>query len=100
MKKIIIVIFSGVIFFSCKKGVDASTAEENHGTPAVDSITHVLPAELKQGINVSNWFEDISKPSQYSNAFTPQHFIEIKKLGFTYVRIPIGRTVLFQPSNP
>ncbi len=59
-----------------------------------------LPAQLKKGINLSNWFNDYSDPGQFATRFTTGHFTALKQLGFTYVRIPIGNTILFQPSSP
>jgi aryl-phospho-beta-D-glucosidase BglC (GH1 family) len=59
-----------------------------------------LPMSLQKGINLSNWFNDYSDPSKFAIHFTPVHFAKIKQLGFTFVRIPIGNTILFQPDNP
>ncbi len=55
---------------------------------------------LSRGINLSNWFNDYSDPSQFSNRFSDAHFALLKQLGFTYVRIPIGQFILFQQNNP
>jgi endoglucanase len=55
---------------------------------------------LARGINLSNWFNDYSDRSQYSNRFTDAHFETLKSRGFTYVRIPIGQDVLFEKNNP
>src|SRR3954454_20175606 len=98
---IIVAALAITILVSCNKSIDPTTGDESH--PVVsnnDSSSEVLPAQLSKGINLSNWFEDVSSPAQYANRFTPDHFATIKRLGFTYVRIPIGRTVLFQPANP
>lgn len=50
--------------------------------------------KLARGINLSNWFNDYSDPSQFSNRFSNAHFKQIKDAGFTYVRLPIGPSVL------
>lgn len=50
--------------------------------------------KLARGINLSNWFNDYSDPSQFSNRFNNTHFKQIKDAGFTYVRLPIGPSVL------
>ena len=49
---------------------------------------------LARGINLSNWFNDYSESSQFSNRFNNAHFKQIKDAGFTYVRLPIGPNVL------
>lgn len=81
-----------VLFIACRKHSDTPSAPN----PAFDKG---LPAQLKKGINLSNWFNDYSDPSQFGTRFTPAHFTTLKQLGFTYVRIPIGNTILFQSSN-
>jgi len=103
MKKntIIVAVFILAIFYSCQKKIGNPTEVQNHPeTLNDDSTSHVLPAQLLKGINLSNWFEDMSGSTQYGSLFTPVHFSTIKKLGFTYVRIPVGRSVLFQPADP
>lgn len=55
---------------------------------------------LAKGVNLSNWFNDYSDPSQFNNHFTLTTLSLIKEKGFTYVRIPIGSTILFNSSNP
>lgn len=54
---------------------------------------------LARGVNLSNWFNDYSDPRQYGNRFTDAHFALLKEVGFTYVRIPVGQNVMFQPQN-
>jgi aryl-phospho-beta-D-glucosidase BglC (GH1 family) len=69
-----------------------------------DTATHNfapgLPPQLLKGINLSNWFNDFSDPAQFGTRFTPLHFSTIKALGFTYVRLPVGITILFNPAQP
>jgi aryl-phospho-beta-D-glucosidase BglC (GH1 family) len=55
---------------------------------------------LAKGINLSNWFNNYSDPSQYGNRFTSSALQLIKTSGFTYVRIPVGPAILFNSSNP
>jgi len=55
---------------------------------------------LAKGVNLSNWFNDYSDPSQYATRFSLSTLQLIKSSGFTYVRIPIGVTILFNPANP
>ncbi|HEY6978045.1 MAG TPA: cellulase family glycosylhydrolase [Chitinophagaceae bacterium] len=55
---------------------------------------------LAKGINLSNWFNDYSDPLQYSNRFSAATLQLIKTKGFTYVRIPVGPVILFDPSQP
>jgi len=100
-KNIIVAAMATALFFSCQKGVHIPNEDESKPeTSKNDSSSYVLPVQLSKGINLSNWFEDASSPDEYNNLFTPEHFRTIKKSGFTYVRIPIGRTILFQPANP
>ncbi|MBN8835702.1 MAG: cellulase family glycosylhydrolase [Sphingobacteriia bacterium] len=80
------------LFAACKKET------------AADQSPNVNPSgtdiNLSKGINLSNWFNDYSDPAQFPNRFTTAHFQKIKQLGFTFVRIPIGSTILFQSNNP
>jgi endoglucanase len=80
--------------FACKK----KKKEEPVVIPPVNQTE--LPAALKKGINLSNWFNDYSDPGQYTTRFTATQFLQIKSLGFTYVRIPIGNTILYNSVNP
>lgn len=57
-------------------------------------------ASLAKGINLSNWFNDYSDPAQFSNRFSTSTLQLIKSSGFTYVRIPVGASLLFNSSNP
>jgi len=55
---------------------------------------------LAKGINLSNWFNDYSDPAQFNSRFSLSALQLIKSSGFTYVRIPIGITILFNPAQP
>jgi aryl-phospho-beta-D-glucosidase BglC (GH1 family) len=55
---------------------------------------------LSKGVNLSNWFNDYSDPGQYANRFSLSTLQLIKSTGFTYVRIPIGVTILFNAAHP
>lgn len=55
---------------------------------------------LAKGVNLSNWFNDYSDPAQFSNRFSLSTLQFIKSSGFTYVRIPIGVTILFNAAHP
>jgi len=63
------------------------------------SFQFAIPA-LSKGINLSNWFNDYSDPTQYGTRFSLTSLQQIKSLGFTYVRIPIGSTVLYNSTAP
>lgn len=69
----------------------------NIGTPITVAV---VSQSLAKGVNLSNWFNDYSDPSQYNTHFSLTDLQRIKAEGFTYVRIPIGSPVLFQESNP
>jgi endoglucanase len=86
-----ILIFCSLI--NCKK----KTTTPDPLPPAIsDSFTTVL----SKGINLSNWFNGYSDPGQFSNRFSLSTLQLIKQKGFTYVRIPIGENILFNPANP
>jgi len=72
---------------ACKKNVGKSQ-------PATTSD------KFSRGTNLSNWFNSYSDPNQYSNRFTANTLALIKSSGFTYVRLPIGSSVLYNESNP
>ncbi len=55
---------------------------------------------LAKGVNLSNWFNDYSDPAQFTNHFSSSALQLIKSSGFTYVRIPIGITILFNAAFP
>lgn len=89
MKKFLC-LFLLITFFSfCKK-------KKTMPQPQTADITKIL----SKGINLSNWFNDYSDKGQYGNRFTSAQFSIIKQAGFTNIRLPIGHTILFQPSNP
>lgn len=72
---------------ACKKSVGNSQ-------PATTSD------RFSRGTNLSNWFNSYSDPNQYSNRFPAKTLALIKSSGFTYVRLPIGTSVLYNESNP
>jgi len=55
---------------------------------------------LAKGVNLSNWFNDYSDPAQFTNRFSLSTLQLIKSKGFTYVRIPVGTTILFSATHP
>ncbi len=87
-KYIFVFLLFVVIFTGCKKN--------NHTTKTTVSNVSVL----SKGINLSNWFNDYSSPAQYTNRFLPATLQLIKQKGFTYVRLPVGSTILFNEANP
>ncbi len=86
MKKLLILI-AAFVSLSCKKNKGAT------GEPLPD-------IQLSKGINLSNWFNDYSDASQYTTRFTNATLQLIKSSGFTYVRIPIGATILYNATTP
>ncbi len=80
-----------VLLWSCSKtGTSVDPVVGPKGT-AVD--------KLAKGINLSNWFNDYSDAGQYANRYNNTHYKQIKDAGFTYVRLPIGPSVLSNPSK-
>ena len=70
------------------------------GKKTTVSNPDTAPDALAKGINLSNWFNDYSDPAQYTTRFGTAQLQLIKNSGFTYVRIPVGNTILFNPANP
>ncbi len=64
------------------------------------TITTVPADVLSKGVNLSNWFTDFADPAQYPNRFSLASLQLIKQSGFTYVRLPIGITTLFNEASP
>jgi endoglucanase len=97
MKRLLVVLFTCILLNSCKK-----TKQNDGGSTPVPLpvVTNGLPLTLQRGVNLSNWFNDYSDPAQYTSRFTGTSFQKIKSLGFTYVRIPIGNTILYNSANP
>ncbi|MDO8995494.1 MAG: cellulase family glycosylhydrolase, partial [Sediminibacterium sp.] len=80
-----------VLLWSCSKtGTSVDPVVGPKGT-AVD--------KLAKGINLSNWFNDYSDAGQYANRYNNTHYKQIKDAGFTYVRLPIGPSVISNPSK-
>jgi endoglucanase len=97
MKFLLTVLCIIVTLAACRKNNNSNSLppdDENYTT----DTSYRTP--LSKGINLSNWFNDYSDASQYSNRFTDAHFIMLKQLGFTYVRVPIGQFILFNHENP
>jgi endoglucanase len=90
-----------LLFFTlsicCKKNTPVDPGNSPVAPPV---ITNGLPAVLQRGINLSNWFNDYSDPAEYTTRFTSASFQRIKTAGFTYVRIPIGNTILYNSNGP
>lgn len=82
-----IIPFIVILLFACKKNKTT--------TPQV-----AIADPLSKGANLSNWFNDYSDPGQYANRFSISTLRLIQYSGFTYVRIPVGSTILFNVSNP
>ena len=55
--------------------------------------------KLAKGINLSNWFNDFSDKNQFATRYNNGHFAQLKNAGFTYVRLPVGTSVLCTPNN-
>ena len=79
---------------SCQKQV---TVSNNLGVPI--TIEQAKQA-LAKGVNLSNWFNDYSNPAEYGNHFSSTDMQRIKAAGFTYIRLPIASTILFNESSP
>jgi aryl-phospho-beta-D-glucosidase BglC (GH1 family) len=95
MHRFITIICFAVLFASCKKD---SKPSNDPGDNYHTDTSYRTP--LSKGVNLSNWFNDYSDPSQFSNRFTDAHFALLKQSGFTYVRIPIGQFILYSQVNP
>ena len=96
MKRLLLLLFIVSLLAACRKNNNnlLPPDKENYTT----DTSYRTP--LSKGINLSNWFNDYSDASQYSNRFTNAHFVLLKQLGFTYVRIPVGQFILFNHENP
>lgn len=88
-------LLASVTVLGCKK----KKTSPPQPSVTISSFQFAIPA-LSKGINLSNWFNDYSNPAEYNTRFTAIALQQIKALGFTYVRIPVGNTILYNPSNP
>ncbi len=90
MKTILLACFIGLCCIGCKKKTI---------TPGPNTVI-TNEDILSKGVNLSNWFNDYSDPGQFNNRFSSSTLQLIRSSGFTYVRIPIGINILFNPANP
>lgn len=88
MKKLFLLLLAAAGFISCNKTATDPVAPETK------------KSVLSRGINLSNWFNDYSDAAQFTNRFSLSALQLIKQKGFTYVRIPVGSTILFNENNP
>lgn len=93
--KTVIFLFLIFLFAGCKKGYK----EYSYEYKPENSIDYKVEP-IDQGINLENWFNDQASPEEYGTRFSKSYLAAIKSMGFKSVRIPIGRTVLFNESNP
>lgn len=91
MYKLCLYFFICCNLFACKKKATVTTDP---------IVTESYTTVLAKGINLSNWFNGYSDPGQYNNRFSTATLQLIKQKGFTYVRLPIGENILFNPLNP
>ncbi len=84
-----------LILIGCKESTEV--ANTSIGTPITAATAKQA---LAKGINLENWFNDYSDPSQYATHFSNADIGRIKAQNFTYVRLPIATKVLFQAENP
>jgi endoglucanase len=92
-RMMLVLAFTLLALPGCKKS-SSSPAPLGPG-PAIDPGTF-----LSRGINLSNWFNDYSDPAQFGTHFQAAHFQQIKSLGFQYVRLPVGCTILYHSGDP
>jgi endoglucanase len=82
------------IFLTCSKNSEIIPTTEN----SVGFSGRALD-KLAMGVNLTNWFNDYSDKAQFGNRYSNSHFTQIKNAGFTYVRIPVGPSVICDPTN-
>jgi endoglucanase len=81
------------LLLACCMGCQKNIVSDQPPVAGADDI-------LAKGVNLSNWFNDYSDPAQYSDRFPLSTLKFIRSHNFTYVRIPIGVTILFNASDP
>jgi endoglucanase len=78
-----------------------TACKKNQPTPAPQPAPVIIQEDiLAKGVNLSNWFNDYSDPARFAGHFSLSTLQLIKSSGFTYVRIPIGVTILFNAAHP
>lgn len=95
MDRLLLAALLSLCILACKKN---SSGDNDPGDNYKTDTSYRTP--LSKGINLSNWFNDYSDPSQFNTRFTDEHFALLKQLGFTYVRIPVGQFILYSQHNP
>ncbi len=93
-KFLVVVFISIMIFTSCTKNSEVIPNTETSigfSGRAID--------KLAKGINLTNWFNDYSDRNQLGTRYSSANFSQIKNAGFTYVRLPIGPSIISDPNN-
>ena len=91
----LVLLFLAVMaFVSCSKNSELIPNTENSVGTSGKAID-----KLAKGVNLSNWFNDYSDRNQLGTRYSTAHFNQIKTAGFTYVRLPIGPSIISDPNN-
>ncbi len=88
--------FAATMFFLLSCFVAGAAAAQS----APQSVAFSRAAHLRRGINLSNWFGEVSNPPGYTyqhfqTAITAQDLALIRQMGFDYVRLPIDPVPMF-----
>src|SRR3984957_17789592 len=95
------VIFSALIFLCFAQSVISSPQAADVSEPSL--IEHRL-AHLRHGINLSDWFAQLSDPAGYTkehfeSAITAQDLALIRAMDFDHVRLCIDPRPMFHPGQ-
>lgn len=93
-----------LVFESC---VTAAAAGESPAAPAVrgapggvGGVSALRLAHLARGINLGSLFAAGANPLRYESGFSEADLVLLAKEGFTFCRLPIDPSLLFDPQNP
>jgi aryl-phospho-beta-D-glucosidase BglC (GH1 family) len=80
--------------------ISAMSARAQSDASPAPSLASTRAAHLRRGINLSNWFGQVSDPAGYTKqhfetAITTQDLALIRQMGFDHVRLPIDPAPMF-----
>jgi endoglucanase len=100
IRKRIVVCLAGLLFSVIGSAWAANQSAPQSPQSAAHGVAESRAVHLRRGINLSNWFAQVSDPAGYTQqhfqtAITAQDLALIRQMGFDYVRLPVDPAPMF-----